>query len=143
MEKTSTATTKTAAKNANVQFGSTEYADSIPECLQPDSGPVYLEGRLVLSLSFQGIPPRFDIVEYDDLALERYRIWDDLSESWYIKDLEILRFEDTDEVMQYEPVPAVLWNGKMDTQARIIQVPDLDIAGFKANQAHDLRWKRI
>lgn len=40
--------------SAHAVFGSTNRADSVPDCLNPQTGPVYLEGRLVLSLSFQG-----------------------------------------------------------------------------------------
>ena len=41
---------------AHVAFGDTNRADGVPDCPAPGDGPVYLEGRLVLSRSFQGGP---------------------------------------------------------------------------------------
>lgn len=38
---------------AHAVFGDTNRADGVPDCPAPQDGPVYLEGRLVLSLSFQ------------------------------------------------------------------------------------------
>ena len=130
------------APKAKIQFGSTEYADTIPGALAPSSGPVYLEGRLVLSLSFQGMSPRLDAIEGDDIVLESYRLWDDMADNWYEDELAVLRFASADVVMRLDPAPTALWTGKMDTHARIITVPDLDTAGFIANQKYDLCWKR-
>ena len=133
--------TGTQAK-ANIRFGSTEFADSIPEYLSPSSGPVYLEGRLVLSLSFKGTPPRLESIKDDDVALESYRLWDEMGERWHEDDLAVLRFEHTDVVMRLEPTPTAIWSGKLDTHARVVLVPDLDKAGFLENQTCDLCWKR-
>ena len=41
-----------------------------------------------------------------------------------------------------EPTPTAIWSGKLNTRARVILEPDLDAAGFQANQAYDLCWKR-
>ena len=112
------------------------------ENIAPSSGPVYLEGRLVLSLSFQGMPPRLDLVENDNMVLENFRLWDDLTNTWYEDGLAVLRFEHGDVVMRLEPKPTAIWSGDVDTRARVIMVPDLDEAGFKANQQYDLCWKR-
>ena len=127
---------------ANAQFGNTEFADSIPRYLQPSSGPVYLEGRLVLSLSFRGMPPRLDLIENDDVVLESYRLWDEMSESWHEDDLAVLRFEHGDVVMRLEPTPTAIWSGELDTHARVILVPDLDTNGFQENQTCDLCWRK-
>ena len=139
---------------AHAVFGETNRADSVPDGPASESGspsdggpshedgPVYLEGRLVLSLSFQGGPA--DVCADDAGGLvERYRLWDDLAERWCDSSLEVLRFEMADVVVSLGPKPAVLWQGAVDTRARVIPVPDLDEAGMAANQAHDLRWKRV
>ena len=112
------------------------------ESIAPSSGPVYLEGRLVLSLSFQGMPPRLDLVENDNMVLENFRLWDDLTNNWHEDGLAVLRFEHGDVVMRLEPRPTAIWSGELDTRARVIMVPDLDEAGFKTNQQYDLCWKR-
>jgi len=127
---------------AHVAFGDTNRADGVPDCSSPGDGPVYLEGRLVLSRSFQGGPACVQTEDAGDL-IERYRLWDDLAERWCDSGLEVLRFEMADVVVSLDPKPAVLWQGSVDTRARVIPVPDLDEAGMRANRAHDLRWKRI
>ena len=127
--------------NAHVAFGDTNRADGVPDCLAPDDGPVYLEGRLVLSLSFQGGPADVKTDDAGDLV-ERYRLWDDIADAWH-NGLEVLRFEMTDVVVSLGPKPAVLWQGAVDTHARAIPVPDLDAEGIRANMGCDLRWKRI
>lgn len=134
---------KTHKRNeTNVQFGSTEYADSVPKGLTPSSGPVYLEGRLVLSLSFQGEAPNLEPIANDEVVLENYRLWDDLADTWFEQELAVLRFEHADVVMRLDPRPVAIWSGVLDTQARVVLVPDFDAAGFKVNQAYDLCWKR-
>ena len=75
--------------------------------------------------------------------IERYRLWDDLAERWCDSGLEVLRFEMADVVVSLGPKPAVLWQGSVDTHARVIPVPDLDETGMRANRAHGLRWKRV
>lgn len=127
--------------NAHAVFGDTNRADSVPDCLVPQDGPVYLERRLVLSLSFQGGPANVQTEDAGDLV-ERYRLWDDLADEWH-GGLEVLRFEWTDIVVCLGPKPAVLWQGAVDTRARAIPVPDLDDAGMAANRKLDLRWKRV
>ena len=126
---------------AHAVFGDTNRAGSVPDCLVPQDGPVYLEGRLVLSLSFQGGPANVRTEDAGDLV-ERYRLWDDLAGDWY-SGLEVLRFEQTDVVVCLGPKPAVLWQGAVDTRARAIPVPDLDAAGMEANWARYLCWKRV
>ena len=218
---------------AYVQFGNTDYADTIPiapssACLAPSSaglvpssagiapaldspastresasahlapspGPVYLEGRLVLSLSFQHEeteaaatgnelccqepakgelivhntvslpeerelivhdkaildPPRrnpvrcesinLSPIENDEVVLESYRLWDETIDNWYEDDLVVLRFEHADVVMRLDPIPTAIWAGELDTRARVIPVPDLDLAGLHAKETCDLCWKR-
>ena len=127
--------------NAHAVFGDTNRADSVPDRLVPQDGPVYLEGRLVLSLSFQGGPADVRTDDAGDLV-ERFRLWDDLADKWH-GGLEVLRFEQTDVVVCLGPKPAVLWQGAVDTRARAIPVPDLDGAGMAANRECDLRWKRV
>ena len=126
---------------AHAVFGDTDRADGVPDSLAAQDGPVYLEGRLVLSLSFQGGPAD---VQTDDAGelLERYRLWDELAERWH-NGLEVLRFEMTDVVVCLGPKPAVLWQGAIDTRARVIPLPDLDGAGMAANRECDLCWRRI
>ncbi|MBQ9041931.1 MAG: hypothetical protein IJ111_03870 [Eggerthellaceae bacterium] len=126
---------------AHVAFGDTNRADSVPDCPEPGEGPVYLEGRLVLSLSFQGGPADVHTEDAGELV-ERYRLWDDFAEAWY-GGLEVLRFEWTDAVVCLSPKPAVLWQGSVDTRARVVPVHDLNSAGMAANQKCDLRWKRV
>ena len=111
--------------------------------LSPSEGPVYLEGRLVLSLSFQGSDPCLAAIENDELVLENYRLWDDLANSWYEDKLAVLRFEHADVVMRLDPRPSAVWTGSLDTHARVVLVPDLDAQGFATNQAYDLCWKRV
>lgn len=127
--------------NAHAVFGDTNRADGVPDCLVPQDGPVYLEGRLVLSLSFQGGPADVRTDDVGDL-IERCRLWDDLADAWH-GGLEVLRFERADVVMLLGPKPAVLWQGAVDTHARVIPEPDLDEAGIAANRKCDLRWKRV
>lgn len=134
--------TRTTSK-ANKQFGSTDNAGAVPKALAPSTGPVYLEGRLVLSLSFQGEAPDLGPIENDEVVLENYRLWDELAESWYEEELAVLRFEHADVVMRLGPKPTAIWTGELDTHARVVLVPDLDTAGFMANQACDLCWKRV
>ena len=128
--------------NAHAVFGDTNRADSVPDCLAPDDGPVYLEGRLVLSLSFQGGSADVNTEDAGDL-IERLRLWDDLKDAWHGDDLEVLRFEMKDVVVRLGVKPAVLWQGAVDTHARVIPVPDFDEVGLKANQECDLCWKRV
>ena len=117
-------------------------APAATEKLAPSPGPVYLEGRLVLSLSFKGGHPDLAPIEDDDVVLENYRLWDDLVGNWHEEDLAVLRFEHADVVMRLEPAPRALWAGSVNTHARVVLGPDLDAAGFRANQACDLRWKK-
>lgn len=129
--------------HVHVAFGDTNRADSVPDCPEPGEGPVYLEGRLVLSLSFQGTGESVRSFAGADEILERYRLWDDLSGAWHTDDLEVLRFEHADVVVRPGPEPAILWEGAVDTRARVVSVPDLDYAGMAANRKCDLRWKRV
>ena len=128
---------------AHAAFGDTNRADSVPDYPAPDNGPVYLEGRLVLSLSFQkAYDNERSTTDIGD-ALERYRLWDDLTEKWYDDDLEVLRYERADVVVRPGPSSKTLWQGAVNTRARVVPEPDLDITGMAANQKCDLRWKRI
>lgn len=127
--------------HAHAVFGDTNRADGVPDSLVPDDGPVYLEGRLVLSLSFQGGPADVRTEDAGEL-IERYRLWDDLTGEWH-GGLEVLRFEWADVVVCLGPKPAVLWQGAVDTHARAVSVPDLDDAGMAANRECDLCWKRV
>lgn len=130
-------------RSTHVQFGSTTFADSVPLMPAPSSGPVYLEGRLVLSLSFQGEEPNLAPIENDERVLENYRLWNDVTESWHDDDLAVLRFEHADVVMRLEPKPTAIWSGSLDTHARVVLVPDLDMQGMRENQSCDLCWKRV
>ena len=127
--------------HAHAVFGDTNRADGVPDGLVPDDGPVYIEGRLVLSLSFQGGPADVQTEDAGEL-IERYRLWDDLAGEWH-GGLEVLRFEWADVVVCLGPKPAVLWQGAVDTRARAVPVPDLDDAGMAANRECDLCWKRV
>ena len=129
--------------NVNAAFGGMDRADGIQDWLVPSAGPVYLEGRLVLSLSFQGGAVDAQSIEPADGPLERYRLWDDLAEEWYHGDLEVLRCEQVDVVMRGNPEPVVLWRGAIDTRARVVLVPDLDESGMVDNETCDLRWRRV
>ena len=124
-------------------FGDTNRAGSVPDYLAPSDGPVYLEGRLVLSLSFKGDPDGMGLPGEPDDLLERYRLWDDLAGEWHDGDLEVLRFEQADVVVRLGQKPAVLWQGAVDTHARIVPMPDLDEAGMAANRECALRWRRV
>ena len=128
--------------NARAAFGDTNRAGSVPDPLAPSAGPVYLEGRLVLSLSFQG---DFACAWAEDAGelVERCRLWDDLADAWYDDGLEVLRFERADVVVRDGVGSSVLWAGAVDTQARVVPVPDLDGEGIAANEACDLRWRRV
>ncbi len=129
--------------SAHAVFGSTNRADCVPDYLNPQIGPVYLEGRLVLSLSFQGIGESEGLIEHADDAIERYRLWDDLAGTWHDSSLEVLRFERLDAVVRLGVDPVILWKGAMNTRARVVLEPDLDEAGLAANQKRDLCWKRV
>ncbi len=130
--------------SAQVHFGSTAYADTVPDGPTASNGPVYLEGRLVLSLSFQGASPiNLDLIADDDIVLENYRLWDDAANAWHAPDLAVLRFEHADVVMRLEPTPMPVWAGALDTHKRVVPVPDLDGSGLEANSRVDLRWKRV
>lgn len=128
--------------HAHAVFGDTNRADSVPDCLDPDEGPVYLEGRLVLSLSFQGGHIGAHVIPNAE-PLECYELWDDLAGKWLHDGLVILRFEDADIVARSYPWPIALWKGAVDTRARVIPVPDLDEAGIAVNRECDLCWKRV
>lgn len=128
---------------AHSAFGETNRADGVPDCPEPEKGPVYLEGRLVLSLSFQGTGEGPCLADEPDGVIERYRLWDDLSEAWHDNSVEVLRFEQVDVVVSSQPRPTVLWKGAIDTKARVIPEPDLDTAGLIANQRCDLCWRCV
>ena len=111
--------------------------------LQSSIGPVYLEGRLVLSLSFKLENPvgnRIPIPEGEPL-LERYRVWDDAAHDWLRGGPCVLRFESADVVMHTQPRPAIAWAGPLNLRCPIIGVPDLDERGIAINRAHRLRWR--
>lgn len=129
--------------NAHAAFGDTDRADSVPDRFAPSAGPVYLEGRLVLSLSFRGELSTEQLAEGAGDLVERYRLWDDLAEAWYGDALEVLRFELGDVVVRRGTGLPVLWEGAVDTHARVVPEPDLDEAGMAANRGCDLCWKRV
>ncbi|MGI6220512.1 MAG: hypothetical protein ACOYIP_01365 [Coriobacteriales bacterium] len=130
--------------------------ESLAEGLSPAAGPVYLEGRLVLSLSFQPLDGQIEWL--GELArhlaecnasrswmgdpLERFRIWDDSTGAWFTGGPTVLRFENADVVKYGEDESAPVWIGAVDTRKRVIPVPDFGRAGAAENQLHDLRWKR-
>ena len=169
--------------HVNALFGSTNVADSVPDTdaansgqgdpggepadeqssgdflqsvLSPSPGPVYLEGRLVLALSFQPIGEQVEWLDsmlgrLGELSpprknrgkpLERYRIWDELAGDWLAGSPTVLRFENTDVVERGETSPMPVWTGAVDVCKRVIAVPDLDRTGIERNRLHDLRWKR-
>ena len=132
-------------------FGDTNRADGVPSAHSPSSvpglpspsdGPVYLEGRLVLSLSFAGGPADVRCEDSGEL-IERYRVWDERAQRWHADGLEVLRFEQADVVVRLGRKPAVLWQGAIDTRSPVIPAPDLDKEGIADNGNCDLRWKRI
>ena len=127
---------------AHAAFGDTNRADGVPDCPEPGEGPVYLEGRLVLSLSFQGKPTVVRLAPGDDDPIESYILWDDLADKRFDNGLVLLRYEEADVVARSWPSPMALWEGAVDTRARVIPEPDLDEAGMMANRRLDLRWKR-
>ena len=155
---------QTRNKQPSALFGDTSLAGGIPHrarilsretlpnpaeepaqpALYPSIGPVYLDGRLVLSLSFRLRDPtgnKVPVPEGEPL-LERYRIWDDSTQSWLAGSPCILRFETADVVMHTQPRPAIAWTGAVDVRLPVIGMPDLDDAGIALNSAHRLRWKR-
>jgi len=112
--------------------------------LIPSTGPVYLEGRLVLSLSFRLEKPtgnRVRVPEGEPL-LERYRIWDDTAKCWLAGGPCVLRFESADVVMSTHPRPAIAWAGALDVRLPVIGMPDLNERGEAINRAHHLRWRK-
>lgn len=131
---------------APVGNNSTANLDS--SLLAPSTGPVFLEGRLVLSLSFQDCgatlePSSPDLPEVLE-PLERYEVWDDLTGARFnLCNIELIRFDEADVVVRGKGEESRTWVGQVDVSNRIILVPDLDMKGFRANQAHDLRWKRV
>jgi len=104
---------------------------------------MFLEGRLVLSLSFVDNENSM-AAPYSLKAepLERYRIWDERVGDWHLCDLELKRYEGFDAVV-HQDISNPIWVGALDTNRRIIAVPDLDAAGAAENSCHDLCWKRI
>jgi len=134
-----------AGKAGKIANGMTVNQDMghISGCPVPSEGPVYLEGRLVLSLSFQGGRMKdCPIANMGDI-LERYRLWDDLADAWYDGSLEVARFERADVVIRTDLGPTTLWVGSVDTRARVVLEPDFDDAGLAANREWDLCWKRF
>ena len=134
---------KSNLHNMHAAFGDTDRAGCIPDCLAPQAGPTYIEGKLVLSLSFQGDST---VAQHSDDAcasLERYRLWDDQASVWYDSKLEILRFEHSDIVRRSGSSPVTLWKGAVDTHARVI--PELELGDSKTSTYHtcDLCWKRV
>lgn len=129
--------------HAHAIFGDTNRADGVPDYPDSSEGPVYLEGRLVLSLSFQKGPVDARLATCDDDPIERFELWDDLAETWCHDGLAVLRYEQADVVARSWPSPIVLWEGAVDTSARVIPEPDLDEAGMMANRRCDLRWRRV
>ena len=127
---------------AHVACGDADRADGAPSLPAPSAGPVYLEGRLVLSLSFKGEPDGVELPGETGGFLERYRLWDDLAGEWHNDDLEVLRFEQVDAVVRPSSGSSVLWKGTMDTRARVVSVPDLDVEGMAVNAGLDLCWRR-
>ena len=137
---------------------------SVSSFIEPSRGPVFLEGRLILSLSFQDCGAMQDLEQPGEKSaiaeghtpvraldlpevlepLERYEIWDELTGVRYKHcSIELVRFEEIDVVMHGEGDALRTWVGQLDVSKRIILVPDLDEQGFKANQSHDLYWKRV
>ena len=128
---------------------------ALPGMLSPAAGPVYLEGRLVLSLSFKvlgeqaswlsALAGRMGDLELPSIRrgkpLERYRVWDDLAGDWLGGSPTVLRFENADVVECGDGEQMPVWTGAVDVRRRVIAVPDLDRAGIAANRLHDLRWK--
>jgi hypothetical protein len=119
-------------------------------------GPVYLEGRMVLSLSFvaDGGNPSVASAALEgsqaalqEAPLEVYRLWDDASQSWYANPLELRRYESIDVVLVADAsgeAKQPVWQGSVDTHARIIETPDLGAEGMSIDeQAPDLRWRRV
>ena len=105
---------------------------------------MYLEGRLVLSLSFRLERPtgnRVPVPEGERL-LERHRIWDDATHDWLAGGPCVLRFESADVVMSTQPRTAIAWAGVLDLRCPIIGVPDLDEKGETINRAHRMRWRK-
>ena len=131
-----------ACGNAD-RAGSADRASGVPGLPAPSAGPAYLEGRLVLSLSFKGEPDGVELPGEPGSPLERYRLWDDIAGEWHDDDLEVLRFEQVDAVVRKSLEPSVLWEGAVDTKARVIPVPDLDVEGMEANRECDLRWRCV
>ena len=127
---------------AHVACGDADRADGAPSLPAPSAGPVYLEGRLVLSLSFKGEPDGVELPGETGGFLERYRLWDDLAGEWHNDDLEVLRFEQVDAVVRPSSGSSVLWKGTRDTRARVVPVPDLDVEGMAVNAGLDLCWRR-
>lgn len=117
--------------------------------LEPSQGPVFLEGRLVLDLSFRPDAPPGQAAlgpssSREDL-LEEYGVWDDVAQEWNPREITLHRYEYTDLVTTCQP-PAneerPIWEGALDTRKRIIDVPDLDMEGYRRNAKHRYRWKR-
>lgn len=127
---------------AHMACDDADRADGAPSLPAPSAGPVYLEGRLVLSLSFKGEPDGVELPGETGGFLERYRLWDDLAGEWHNDDLEVLRFEQVDDVVRPSSGSSVLWKGTMDTRARVVPVPDLDVEGMAVNAGLDLCWRR-
>ena len=106
-------------------------------------GPVYLEGRLVLSLSFKLDSPTGNKVSVPEgeRLMGRFRIWDDTARDWLDGGPTALRFETADVVMRTHPRTAIAWVGALDLTTPIVDVPDLDERGRAINRRHHLRWK--
>lgn len=117
--------------------------------LEPSQGPVFLEGRLVLDLSFRPDAPPGQAApgpsSGTDELLEEYGVWDDASKRWHPREIMLFRYEFADQVTTQESATSEkrpIWEGALDTRKRIIDVPDLDLEGYLRNQQHRYRWKR-
>lgn len=117
--------------------------------LEPSQGPVFLEGRLVLDLSFRPDAPPGQVApgpsSGKDELLEEYGIWDDASKQWHPRNIMLFRYEFADRVTTNQTPTSKkrpIWEGALDTRKRIIGEPDLDLEGYRRNQQHRYRWKR-
>ena len=121
-------------------FGDTDITGGIPLgfCPSPSTGPVYLEGQLVLALSFQG--DGHDVVITEDKPLYELRLWDVLSDTWFLPSLTMLRYEGHDVVL-VDGAP--VYRGIVDTTADITLMPGWDSTCTGINGGCFLAWRSV
>lgn len=139
-------------------FGDTDIAGGIPNEFRPSrsDGPVYFEGELVLSLSFQGsglagtgaetatannpagAKTPTPATPADTNQVDSLELWDCLTDTWFEHGPVIERYDGCDMVL-VDGTP--VYRGIVDSARDVTIVPGWDATCTAINGQYYLRWK--